>query len=181
VFSDAYWARLEEIVKQAVNRSLDERMSVVVQAMEYAMTVNESRLRDGDDEASLSSQKDNVQCDALEPRSVSEDDTRDGRVDDVASAMTESDKGASGGRGPRGASLNESSDNEEASEDPVLVVTRSSSPRTKCASQRPPSSPVNEDPPATACASASQVSKTYTSAKVLFPYLGRVFDEKTTS
>jgi hypothetical protein len=154
-FPDAYWARLEEIVQQAVNRTLDERMPIVVQAMEYAMAVKESRRR-GDDEASGSSQKDNAQCDEFEPRSVSEDDTRDGRVDVVTSAMEESYERASGRRGSRGASSSASGESsKESAVGPVPVVTKSSSPRTKKASQRPPS-PINEDASRdSACASAA--------------------------
>ncbi len=146
------------------------------------MTVNESRRR-GDHEASGSSEIDNVHRDELTPSVLPEDDTRDGGVDDdVASAVEESERASRDDCGPRGASSDENSDDsgEGISEDPVLVVTRSSSPRTKCVSQPPPS-PVNEDALATVCAPASQVSKTYTSAKVVIPYFGRVFDETTTS
>jgi hypothetical protein len=50
-FPDSFWARLEQLVEDAVNRSLDARVPVFVQAMEYVMAVSDSRRQGGNDEA----------------------------------------------------------------------------------------------------------------------------------
>jgi hypothetical protein len=55
-FPDSFWARMEQLVEDAVNRSLDARMPVFVQAMEYVMAVSDSRRQQGGhDEASSAS------------------------------------------------------------------------------------------------------------------------------
>jgi hypothetical protein len=49
-FPDSFWARMEQLIEDAVNRSLDARMPVFVQAMEYVMAVSDSRRQGGQDD-----------------------------------------------------------------------------------------------------------------------------------